>query len=48
MALTDGNALIPAFSMAMTNGDEAAVLVASCNLGSLEGTSNPMMNVPPM
>ena len=45
---TDGNPLIPAALMAMTNGDLAAVEVASCKSGLLEGTRRPMTKVPPM
>ena len=41
-----GRPLIPAFEMAITNGDEAAVPSERLSEGLLEGTSSPMMNVP--
>ena len=44
--LTDGRALIPAFWIAITKGEEAAVPSARLSLGSVEGTRRPMMNVP--
>jgi hypothetical protein len=47
---TDGNALIPARSMAMTKGDAAAVPEVELKLspGSLDGTRRPMIRVPQM
>ena len=46
--MTEGSPLIPDLEMAMTNGEAAAVplCVLSPKLGSLDGTSKPMTNVP--
>lgn len=45
---TDGRTLIPAFSMAMTKGDAAAVPLARFRSLLSYGTSSPMMVTPPM
>jgi len=42
--MMEGRAGIPAFWMAMTKGDEAAVPEPSLRRGSLEATRRPMMN----
>ena len=46
--IKDGSPLIPAFLMAMTNGDAAAVLSVRVSPGELEGTKRPMTVTPPM
>jgi hypothetical protein len=48
--MTEGKPLMPDLEMAMTKGEAAAVPVLdwSLKLGSLDGTSKPMMNVPKM
>lgn len=42
--MMEGRAGIPAFWMAMTKGEEAAVPEPSLRRGSLEATRSPMMN----
>lgn len=46
--MTEGKPLIPDLEMAMTKGEAAAVPLCngSFRLGSLDGTSKPMTNVP--
>ena len=50
--LTLGKPEIPAFLIAITNGDAAAVpppcAAVKSSPSELDGTSNPMINVPPM
>jgi len=48
--ITDGNPPIPAFRIAITNGEADAVPAAPPELsaGSLEGTRSPMTVVPPI
>ena len=46
--IKDGRPLIPAFLMAMTEGDAAAVLSVRLSPSELEGTKRPMMVTPRM
>ena len=46
--MTDGSPLIPAFLIAMTKGDFAALDSLRLRLGLFEGTSRPIMVTPPM
>jgi hypothetical protein len=45
--MIDGRALMPAFSIAITKGEEALVPLDRFKPGSLEGTSKPIIMVPP-
>jgi hypothetical protein len=44
--MMEGRAFMPAESMAMTKGEEAAVPSLSLRRGLLEATNKPMMNTP--
>lgn len=44
--MMDGNALMPAFWIAMTKGAEAAVPSARLRRGSFEGTRRPVIKTP--
>ena len=46
--IKDGRPLIPAFLMAMTKGDAAAVFSVRLSPGELEGTKRPITVTPQM
>ena len=46
--MTAGKPLIPAFLMAITKGDRAAVELPRSKSGLLDGTMSPITNAPPM